>query len=126
MDEQESLFATPKRNMFEPEPLTAYEKQKRIRQMTHANDTDTSKISAQRVFEKMQGLGKQVLIELAAVAPAGYTAEELATKMGIESTVSGNKVAKALSMLLKEGLVKRSGIKRRNTSGNLAMEYVLA
>lgn len=65
-----------------------------------------------------KGMNRDILDELGKVYPEGLTDERLAARLHVDSTVSGNNVAKRRSALTQKGLVVACKEKELNSQGN--------
>lgn len=85
--------------------------------LKHNHDPYTSREAALKSLRNAKGLNKIILDELGKVYPEGLTDEQLAERLEVDSTVTGNNVAKRRSALTQKGLIVKGGISE-NRSGN--------
>lgn len=85
--------------------------------LKHNDDPYTSREAALKSLENAKGLNKAILDELGQVYPKGLTDEQLAIRLNVDSTVTGNNVAKRRSALTQKGLIVKEGVSQ-NKSGN--------
>lgn len=86
--------------------------------LTHNRDPYTSREAALKSLRNAKGMNRAILDELAKVYPDGLTDELLAARLHVDSTVSGNNVAKRRSALTQKGLVVACKHKDLNRAGN--------
>jgi len=96
-----------------------------ITTMSHINDPYTSTQAALKAIKNAKGINKHIIDELGVLYPEGTSAEKLARHLGIESSVSGNDVAKRLSNLKSKGVVEACRETILNDKGNKVTAWKL-
>lgn len=86
--------------------------------LSHNKDPYTSREAALKSLRNAKGMNLAILDELGKVYPEGLTDEKLAARLHVDSTVSGNNVAKRRSALTQKGLVVACRDKELNEAGN--------
>lgn len=86
--------------------------------IVHSRDPFTSSMAALKALKNAKGLNRLILDELTKVFPLGLSHEALAERLGIESSVSGNDVAKRCSTLKSKGLIEQARETSLNSKGN--------
>lgn len=94
-------------------------------QVTHTKDPWTSYQAAMKALDNAKGMNLAILEELGKVYPLGLSDEELAERLEVHSTVSGNNVAKRRSSLTQKGLVVADKEKKTNHAGNPVTSWKL-
>ena len=94
-------------------------------EVTHQNDPLTSLQAAHKARANAKGLNLAIIQELSKVYPLGLSDEKLAERLNIESSVTGNDVAKRRSTLKKKGVVVEAREKDVNLKGNQVSTWKL-
>jgi transcription initiation factor IIE alpha subunit len=89
-----------------------------IKKMYHSGDPETSRLAAQKTAKKMSELNAKILDIMDEIYPEGLTDEQLAERLNIQSTVSGNNAAKRRSKLYKDGFIEKTSERRNNKEGS--------
>lgn len=100
-------------NLFEPHTVT------------HSGDPWTSFEAALKARDNAKGLNLQIIEELSKVYPSGISHEKLALRLGVDSTVSGNNVAKRCSTLASKGVIEKAKATDVNSAGNSVSTWKL-
>ena len=93
--------------------------------MSHLDDPYTSTQAALKALKTAKGITRDIINELDRIYPEGISSEELAKRLGIQSSVSGNDAAKRLSNLKSKGVVEACREKVLNAKGNPVDAYKL-
>lgn len=94
-------------------------------EVIHQEDPHTSFQAAKKALAKAKGLNLAIIQELEKVYPLGLSDEKLAERLNIQSSVSGNDVAKRRSTLKKKGVLVEAREKDLNLKGNAVSTWKL-
>lgn len=93
--------------------------------IVHLADPYTSSLAALKALKNAKGLNRLILDELTKEYPLGLSHEALAKRLGEDSSVSGNDVAKRCSSLKAKGLIEQARETDLNSKGNVVATWKL-